>query len=100
MSIRHLTALLAATVLVGVALLAGSCDGSDDGTDKAGQRATLVRNGPYYEITGDGDDFGNYFETYRVPTPTGEVYCIVYSDKIGESGGGAGLDCDWEGARR
>lgn len=79
-----------------VASLLAGCGGERrDEKSGQGEKRQLVRNGPYYEITGDGDDYGNYFETYRVPTPNGDVFCIVYSDKIGDSGGGAGLSCDW-----
>jgi hypothetical protein len=56
----------------------------------------LPRDDTYYEIVNDNDDHGNYIETYHLPNGRGgKVYCIVYSDKIGKSGGGAGIDCDW-----
>ena len=76
-----------------LAVTATACSGDTNSDDKNGQRRTLVRNGPYYEIVGDGDDFGNYFETYVVPTPYGDAYCIIYTDKIGDSGGGAAGNC-------
>lgn len=60
----------------------------------------LPRDEVYYEITNDGDDHGNFIETYHVPNGRGgKVYCIVYSDKIGKSGGGAGISCDWGNPR-
>ena len=59
----------------------------------------LNRDDIYYEIVNDGDDHGNYIETYHVPNGRGgKVYCVVYSDKIGD-GGGAGIDCDWAHAQ-
>jgi hypothetical protein len=59
----------------------------------------LNRDDIYYEIVNDGDDHGNYVETYHVPNDRGgKVYCVVYSDKIGD-GGGAGIDCDWAHAQ-
>lgn len=85
----------ALVVAIGAGLLVGACGGGggEDTGEKSGQKRTLTRNGPYYEIVGDGDDFGNYFETYTVPTPYGDVYCVIYTDKIGETGGGAAGNC-------
>jgi hypothetical protein len=58
-------------------------------------KKTLPRDEIYYEINNDNGDHGNFIETYRVPDGRGgRVYCIVYSDKIGD-GGGAGISCDW-----
>lgn len=60
----------------------------------------LPRDEVYYEIDNDNGDHGNFIETYHVPNGRGgKVYCIVYSDKIGKSGGGAGISCDWENSR-
>jgi len=59
------------------------------------QKKKLNRDDVYYEIQNDAGDHGNYIETYHLPDGHGgTVYCIVYSDKIGD-GGGAGLSCDW-----
>jgi hypothetical protein len=55
----------------------------------------IPRDDVYYEINNDVGDHGNYIETYHVPNGRGgTVYCVVYSDKIGD-GGGAGMSCDW-----
>lgn len=60
------------------------------------RKEKLPRDDVYYEINNDGDDHGNYIETYHVPNGRGgKVYCVVYSDKIGV-GGGAGISCDWQ----
>jgi hypothetical protein len=69
------------------------------GAPFAARKEKLPRDDVYYEIVNDKDDFGNYIETYRIPNGRGgKVYCIVYSDKIGD-GGGAGISCDWEHAQ-
>lgn len=67
----------------------------------AATKEKLPRDNVYYEINNDGGDYGNYIETYHVPVPNanGRVFCVVYSDKIGD-GGGAGLSCDWQGFHR
>jgi hypothetical protein len=60
------------------------------------RKEKLPRDAVYYEITNDQGDHGNFIETYHVPDGQGgKVYCIVYSDKIGSNGGGAGISCDW-----
>lgn len=65
----------------------------------AAHKQKLARDSVYYEITNDGDDHGNFIETYHVPNGRGgKVYCVVYSDQIGD-GGGAGMSCDWEHSR-
>lgn len=64
------------------------------------RKEKLPRDDVYYEITNDKDDHGNFIETYHLPNGRGgKVYCVVYSDKIGKSGGGAGISCDWENSR-
>lgn len=67
----------------------------------AADKQKLPRDNVYYEINNDGGDYGNYIETYHVPVPGANVrvFCVVYSDKIGD-GGGAGLSCDWQGLHR
>jgi hypothetical protein len=62
------------------------------------RKEKLPRSPLYYEITNDGGDYGNYIELYDIPIPNSsrKVFCIVYSDKIGD-GGGAGISCDWPG---
>lgn len=92
------TYLVISGTLVALFLIFALVD-SADGSGVA-RKQKLPRLDPYYEITNDGDDHGNYIELYRVPLPDGRhVFCIVYSDQIQSSGGGAGLDCNWAAAR-
>ena len=65
----------------------------------AATKQKLPRDEIFYEINNDGGDHGNYIETFHVPNGRGgKVYCVVYSDQIGD-GGGAGMSCDWEHSR-
>lgn len=82
-----------AVILLGFATGAAAVSLAGHPTKKA-----LDRDDVYYTIENDAGDFGNFIETYHVPVPgTGRsVFCIVYSDKIGD-GGGAGPSCDWVG---
>lgn len=61
----------------------------------------LPRDDVYYEIANDGGDYGNYIELYHVPIPgsSTKLFCVVYSDKIGD-GGGAGESCNWDAFNR
>lgn len=64
------------------------------------RKEKLPRDDVYYEINNDKGDHGNFIETYHIPNGRGgKVYCIVYSDQIGD-GGGAGISCDWEHSSR
>jgi hypothetical protein len=80
-------------------------DAVSDDAKGATQTATyrkekLPRLDPLYEIVNDNGDHGNYIEFYRVPLPDGRsVFCVVYSDQIQKSGGGAGMSCDWQNAK-
>lgn len=62
--------------------------------------ATMFDKTPRFkalEITNDNGDHGNYIEEYYVTVPnTGgrKVFCIVYTDQMGD-GGGAGMSCNW-----
>jgi len=88
------------TLLFIISLLTGCGGSTDDQGDQTGAtKRTLPRDDIYYEINNDGDDHGNYIETYRIPSPRGTVFCVVYSDQM-EGGGGAGIDCDWQGVRQ
>lgn len=88
-----ITALIIAVVFIGFFVLVRVADGSI----LSPRKEKLPRGDVYYEITNDDGDHGNFIEIYRVPNGRGgKVYCVVYSDQIQESGGGAGISCDWE----
>lgn len=88
MRFRGLTFIAIGLMLIIIGLTASVAYG-------ASRMLKLNRNDVYYEIVNDNGDFGNYFESYWVPLQSGKrVYCVVYSDKIGD-GGGAGMSCDW-----
>ena len=60
----------------------------------------LARDDVAYEIVNDGDDHGNFIETYHIPNGRGgKVYCIVWSDRMEGGRGGGGIDCDWGNSR-
>jgi hypothetical protein len=54
----------------------------------------LPRDNIYFEITNDGGDHGNFIETIHVPFDGRTYRCIIYSDQIQSSGGGAGMWCE------
>jgi hypothetical protein len=66
------------------------------------EKRSLPRDNVYYEITNDAGDYGNYIELYHIPVPgpNGDrkppLFCVVYSDQIGKSGGGAGEVCNFD----
>lgn len=63
----------------------------------------LPRDDVYYEINNDADDHGNYIETYHIPVGGNypvKLFCVVYSDQIQSSGGGAGEACNWDAFNR
>lgn len=100
------TATLVCSLLIVSAVMAAYALGG--GFTDQPQKRQFPRDGIYYEITNDVNDHGNYWETYHVPVVTRDlngreitrtVYCVVYSDQIG-NGGGAGPSCNWDAFNR